>query len=272
MFPVVTPPRAAIGGTAVLMACACGAADHTARLLGLTGMAVTTTMVHPVFLGAAAALIVWGLWRISPRSGQLAALAFVVMAAAAALTPPRVMTLRELPWNSMQMMGGGLYLVAAALLAYGFWRAFPFPNPAASGTAMSGVALSTGCSCCLFTGALAGMSVTSGAPTLIQSSPVIFWTGIAIVSFGLFRMAGPRAAVWAPVGAVVIRYAPELLRLTGDWMVGPANLRTFPSFMITITGAGLILYGFVVAYRIAGQDGRMADRAMDPTSSTAVGA
>lgn len=254
MTPILTPERSALAGTAVFMACACGTADNSAKLLGLTGMAVSTTMVHPVFLAVAGALIVWGLWRISRLSGQLAAGAFALLAIAAALTPPRVMTMRELPWNTSQMAGGLVYLVSAAVLAYAFWRAFPSPRPAASGTAMAGMATASGCTCCLYTGAMAGMAVTGGAPTALETSPVLFWTGLTVVAVGLYQLGGWTAAAWVPVGGLVIQYMPDLLALTGDWMVGPANLRSFPSYMITVTGAGIILYGFVRAYRAAGTD------------------
>lgn len=254
MTPILTPERSALAGTAVFMACACGTADNSAKLLGLTGIAVSTTMVHPLFLAVAAALIVWGLWRISRVSGQLAAGAFALLAFAAALTPPRVMTVRELPWNTSQMAGGLVYLVSAAVLGYAFWRAFPSPKPAASGTAMGGMVTATGCTCCLYTGAMAGMAVTGGAPTALETWPLLFWTGLTIVAVGLYRLGGWRAAAWVPVGGLVIQFMPDLLALTGDWMVGPANLRSFPSYMITVTGAGIILYGFVTAYRAAGAD------------------
>lgn len=252
MSTILTPERSALAGTAVFMACACGTADNTAKLLGMTGMAVSTTMMHPVFIAVAAVLIVYGLWRIRESSGHLAAGAFVLLGFAAALTPPRVMTMRELPWNVTQMAGGLVYLASATLLAYAFWRAFPSPKPAASGTAMGGMVVATGCTCCLFTGAMAGMAVTSGAPSMVETSPLLFWSGMAIVAAGLYQLGGWKAAGWVPAGALVIQYMPDLLALTGDWMVGPANLRSFPSYMITVTGAGIVLYGFVVAYRTVG--------------------
>jgi hypothetical protein len=266
MPAVITPPRSALAGTALLMACACGTADNSAKLLGLAGVAATTTMVHPVFLSVAAGLILYGLWRISERSGRLAAGAFVLLAIGAALTPPRVMTVRELPWNTSQMAGGLIYLAAAAVLGYAFWRAFPSPRPAASGTAMGGMVMASGCTCCMFTGAMAGMAVTSGAPPALETTDLIFWSGLALVAAGLYQLGGWTAAAWVPVGGLVIQYAPTLLAFTGDWMVGPANLRSFPSYMITVTGAGIVLYGFVSAYRTAGAaDGwRGADAARAP--------
>jgi hypothetical protein len=232
------------------MACACGTATNSAKLMMMAGIGATTTLMHPVFIAAAAGLIIYGLWRTAKPSGQLALAAFGVMAAAAVLTPPRVMSSKMMPWNEMQMIGGGLYLLAAALLGYAFWRAFPSPRPAASGTAIGGVALATGCTCCLVTGAVAGLGATGGA-SMMQSTPLLFWSGLAVAAAGLFRLGGLRAAALVPVGGLTIRYGPELLKLTGDWMVGTANMRSFGSYLITMIGAGIVLYGFVVAYRAA---------------------
>lgn len=258
MNSVLTPPAASLSGAAVLMACSCGTAANGATLMALAGIGATTTMVHPIFAAFAAGLIVYGLWQTARWSAYLAIAAFGVLTIAAALTPPRVMSRSAMPWSEIQLFGGVLYLVAAALLGYAFWRAFPSPKPAASGAAIGGVALATGCTCCMTTGAIAGMAATGGA-SLVQSTPMLFWTGLTVVAAGLFSLGGWRAAMWVPVGGLVIQYMPKLLALTGDWMVGGANLRSFPAYMITVTGAGLVLYGFVVADRIArsgaGEDG-----------------
>lgn len=249
MPTALTPTHAALGGTAILMACACGTATNSTKLLGMGGIGASTLVVHPLFIAAAAGLILYGLWHTLRSSAVLALVGFSVLGAGAVLTPPTVMSSRAVPWQGVQMFGGGLYLIAAALLGYAFWRAFPSPKPAASGTAMGGVALATGCSCCMVTGAIAGMAVTGGASPVFQTMPVIFWTGMAVVAAGLFPLGGLRAVAWVPLGALVIRYGGEVLKLTGDWMVGDANLRSFGGYMVGIAGAALVLYGFVVAYR-----------------------
>ena len=248
MSAALTPPRAALGGSAVLMACACGTATSAAAFAAAAGIGATTTMVHPIFIGLGAGLVTYGLWRTAPRSGTLALVAFGILAVAATLTPPRIMSSGAMPWNGLQMFGGALYIVAAVLLGYAFWRAFPSPKPAASGTAIGGVVVATGCSCCMFTGALAGLAATGGA-SVVQSTPLLFWGGLAVVAAALYRLGGWRAAGWVPLGGVVIEYGPELLKLTGDWMWQGVNLRSFAQYLLVIAGAGLILYGFVVAYR-----------------------
>lgn len=120
--------------------------------------------------------------------------------------------------------------------------------------AIGGMALATGCTCCMFTGALAGLFVTGGASSQFFHSNAIsfiFWTGLAITALGLYRLSGWRAAVLVPIGGLTIRYMPRLIALTGDWMIGDANIRAFPSYAVQIAGAGVILLGFVVAYQIA---------------------
>lgn len=245
-------PRAALGGTAILMACACGTATSTAKLVALGGVGASTRMLHPVSIGVAAGLIVYGLWRTLRLSGLLAVGAFVVLALAAALTPPSVMTTSALPWSSSQVGGGGLYLLAAGMLGYAFWRAFPSPRPAASAAAIGGTALATGCSCCLVTGAVAGLAVTGGASApLVESTPVLFWTGLAVVTVALFRLGGARAAAWVPAGGLIVKYGPEVLKLTGDWTAAGVNLRSFGAYLVTIAGTGLIMYGFASAFQAA---------------------
>ncbi|MBA4157374.1 MAG: hypothetical protein H0X65_07850 [Gemmatimonadetes bacterium] len=254
MSRVFTPPRTALGGTAILMACACGTATTTATLAASAGLGATNRIVHPIFIAVAAGLIIYGLWRMARTSGYLAVSAFGLLGVGAALTPPMAMSSGAMPWGTLQVAGALLYLGAAALLGYAFWRAFPSPKPAASGTAIGGVALATGCTCCMVTGALAGLFVTGGASSQIfqtNSIALIFWTGLAVAAAGLFQLGGWRAAVLVPVGGLIIKYAPQLLALTGDWMVGGANLRAFPSYAVQIAGAGVILLGFVTAYRIA---------------------
>ncbi len=254
MSAILTPSRSAIAGAAVLMACACGAVTASAKLGAMTGLGVTNRIVHPIFVAVAAGLIIYGLWRMAKSSGYLALGAFGLLTIGAALTPPMAMSARAMPWNTLQITGALFYLAAAAVLGYAFWRAFPSPKPAASGTAIAGVALATGCTCCTFTGALAGLFVTGGAsPEIFQTNSIalIFWTGLTLAAAGLFRLGGIRAALLVPVGGLIIRYGPQLLALTGDWMIGDVNLRAFPSYAIQIAGAGVIMLGFVVAYRNA---------------------
>lgn len=252
MTNLFTPGRSALAGVAVLMACACGVATEGATLVSAAGPAATTTMVHPVFIAGAAALILYGLWRRRSEAAWIAAGAFALLAVGAALTPPSVMTASAIPWSGVQLVGAGFYLLAAAGLGYAFWRAWPSPNPRASASAMSGVALATGCGCCLVTGAVAGIATTAGAsPSFIQPGTALFWSGMSLAAAGIYALGGWRALIWVPLGAVVIRFGPDLLRMAGDLMVAGANLRAFGAYLITIAGAGIVMGAFAVAYHRA---------------------
>jgi hypothetical protein len=270
MRPVVDPNRAVVGGTAVVMACACGTSAQAAKVVALVGIGATTRIVHPIFVGIGAALILYGLWNTRRESGVLGAVAFAVLAVAAALTPASVMSTvmsdmhGSLPWNAVQMLGGALYVVAGAILAYAFWRAFPARNPAASATAIGGMTLATGCACCLVSGAVAGMAVTAGASaTYMENLQLVYWTGLAAVTVGLYRLAGPRGAAWALGGGLVARVATGvvLARTPGvTWL-------QFPKYLIAVAGTLAMAYGFVVAYRAARVGVPAATRAFAPTAS-----
>ena len=263
----MNPTRASLGGTSIVMACACGTAASSVQLLALGGVGATTKLVHPLFLGVGAALIIYGLWRTARVSAYIALAGFAVLGVGAAITPPSVMTMTGglasesgimamganpgVPWSGMHMFGASLYVVAAAIIGYAFWLAFPSRKPGASALAIGGVALATGCTCCLVDGAVAGMAVTAGASAAFESTPMIYWSALGAVALGLYRLGGVRAAMWVPIGAAVVKFGPSALKLTGDWMAAGVNLRFIPSYLLTVAGAAIILYGFVVAYRTA---------------------
>lgn len=245
MTLALSPTRSALGGSALLMACACGVAGQTATLIALTGVAATTNLLHPAFVAGSAALILFGLWRIARPSAYLALVGFAVIGVGLVLTPQ----MTAAPWSSQHVIGAGAYLLGGAILAYAFWLAFPVPRPAASGLAFGGAALATGCGCCLVTQGVAGMAVMAGASSaLIAPSTDLQLVGWLVVALGLYRLGGWRATLWVPLGVVLIRGVPALLELTGDWMVGPFNLRKLPVWLATVAGTALIVYGFAKAY------------------------
>jgi hypothetical protein len=258
MSTAVTPNRASLGGSSIIMACACGTASSTMKLMAIAGIAATTKFLHPVFFGIGAALIVYGLWRTARQSAYMAVAAFAIIGAGAWLTPPGRMTMKGsemaaghpgLPWNATQLFGASLYIVGIALLAYAFWRAFPARKPKASAAAIGGMAVATGCTCCVVTGAIAGIAWTAGASAAIESTPILFWGALTVVAVGLYRLGGWKAAMWVPAGGIIVKYAPEALKLTGDVLVGTVNLRFIPSYIMTVIGVGVIMYGFAKAYR-----------------------
>lgn len=248
----LTSSRAAAIGTAVVMACACGAGANSAKLLRMAGADVTSKVTHSLLLGIGAVLVMWGLYHVRQLSGFFAMGAFATLIAASALTPPMAMSVSRLPWNGVQVAGGFLYIVFAIALAYAFWIAFPSPRPKATAAALGGTALATGCSCCMVTGAVAGLAVTAGGDAALWvKQPIVFFSGIVIAGIALARMAGFRPVPWVVAGAIVTRFGGEALQPLGDWMAGDVNLRFIPGYAIYLIGAGLVVKAWAVAYEPA---------------------
>lgn len=240
----LTPARAALGGVAVLMACACGAGSSSAKLLG-----TSSKLTHSAMLSVGVVLVVYGLYRIMRPAALIAIGAFAALIAGSLLTPPMMMSTSKVPWQATQVGGAMFYLVFAAALAYAFFIAFPSPRPGAFGTALGGTAVASGCSCCMVTGAVAGLASTAGGdPAIFMAMPVVFFTGIAIAGAGLARMAGFRPLPWLVAGALLTRFGGRGLQLLGDWMVGDVNLRFIPGYLVYLIGAGLVMKAWAVAY------------------------
>lgn len=244
-----TPARTALAGVAVTAACACGAGNSAAKLLTMGGVPVSARITHPIFLAVGALLILSGLLRLNRRATAIAAFGFAVLVGAAVLTPPMAMSASRTPWEAAQVGGALLYLVFGGALGYAFWLAFPSPSPRAAAAGIAGTVAATGCSCCMVTGALAGLAVTAGGSKLVFfTNPTVFFTGIAVAAAGLAVMRGVRPLPWLIAGAAITRWGGLGLEYLGDWMVGDVNLRFIPGYVIYLIGAGLVMRAWAVAY------------------------
>ncbi len=260
-----TPARTTLIGTAILMACACGTGADSAKLLNMCGIAATPKLTHPLILSVGAVLILRGLWQIRRRAAWLAAISLVALAAAAAITPPSIMSAAYQPWHEPYIGGAILYLIFAAILGYAFWIAFPTPSqrPFAKALAFAGTALATGCSCCMVTGAIAGLGVTAGgSPALFHGFS--YFAGIAVAAIGLLMLRGFRPIPWLVAGGLVSHYGSSVLSIFGNWMVGDVNLRFIPGYFIYLIGAALILKAWAVAYEPITQKTDVALSAPEP--------
>ena len=246
----MTPGRTSLIGAAVMAACACGAGNSSAKLITMAGFPATARITHPIFLGIGALLIFAGLFRVNRRAAMIAAGGFVFLILGAALTPPMMMSAAHEPWQAMQLLGALFYLVFGAALGYAFWLAFPSPFPRASAIGIAGTVAATGCNCCMVTGAIAGMFVTAGGSKgVFLVNPTVFFSGIAIAAIGLAMIRGLRPLPWLLAGAVITRWGGNVLKWTGDWMVGDVNLRFIPGYIIYLIGAGLVMMAWAVAYQ-----------------------
>ncbi len=232
-----------------MAACACGAGNSSAKLITMAGFPATPQITHPIFLGVGALLVLSGLFRLNRRAAMIAVAGFAFLIAGAVLTPPMVMSSTHEPWQAAQMLGAFFYLVFGAALGYAFWLSFPSPFPRATAAGIVGTVAATGCSCCMVTGAIAGMLVTAGgSKSVFLVNPTVFFSGIAIAAVGLALIRGVRPLPWLLAGAVITRWGGNALKLTGDWMVGTVNLRFIPGYMIYLIGAGLVMTAWAVAY------------------------
>ena len=238
-----------------MMSCACGAGVNSAKLLKMAGIPATAQIAHTTLLAIGALFVISGLSRISRRTGLIAAGAFVTLAAAAILTPPLMMSATHEPWRATQVAGAVLYLVFDAALPTAFYLAFPSPRPGATKIALTGTAAATGCTCCMVSGAIAGLFVTAGgSPAIFLKLPVVYFTGIAIAAAGLALMRGLRPIPWLLAGAVLTQWGGAALRLLGDWYVHDVNLRFIPGYMMYLAGAGLVMTAWAVAYAPTTED------------------
>lgn len=245
----LTPGRASLAGAAVMAACACGAGNSSAKLMAMAGMPATAKLTHPIFLAIGAILIFSGLWRINRRAAALAVAGFGMLIAGAVVTPPMMMSAAQTPWHGAHLLGAVFYLLFGAALGYAFWRAFPSPFPGAAATGIAGTVVATGCNCCMVTGAVAGLLVSAGgSKAVFLAAPTVFFSGIAIAAIGLSRIRGWKPLPWLLAGAVITRWGGNVLRVTGDWMVGDVNLRFIPGYIIYLIGAGLVMTAWAVAY------------------------
>ena len=261
----ITPARMTLGGTAVLMACACSAGFDSARLLNMCGIAATPKITHPLILSVGVVLTLGGLWQVRRRAAWLAGISVIALAAAAAITPPSIMSSKYQPWHEPYIGGAILYLIFAATLVYAFWIAFPTqsPRPFAKALAFTGTALATGCSCCMVTGAIAGLGVTAGAsPTLFHG--LTYFAGIALAAIGLLMLRGFRPIPWLIAGGLIGQYGGSISSVFGNWMVGDVNLRFIPGYFIYLIGAGLILKAWAVAYEPVIEKAEVAPIAPEP--------
>jgi hypothetical protein len=263
-----TPARTALIGTAILMACACGAGANSAKLLKMGGIDVTSKVTHSFILSVGALLIFRGLWQIQRRAAFFAAISFITLAAAAALTPPMMMSAAHEPWQGLQIVGGLLYLIFAAFLVYGFWIAFPtstMARPAAKAIALAGTAASMGCACCMVTGAIAGLAVTAGgSPDLFLSHGFTYFSAIAVAAVGLAMFRGFRPIPWLISGALLTHYGSHAIGIFDDWMGGDVNLRFIPVYMMYITGAALVMKAWAVAYEPITDAEQIATSTIEP--------
>ncbi len=211
----------ALTGVAVLAACACGAGSGAVRTLSMAGMQMPDTVVlgascgtnhsaQPLFIGLGALLVVIGISLRSLSSAALAAVGALAFAIGTFAAGPSMMN--SSAHADPVMLGFGAYVIASILLIAAFLRAFKTSNVFAAGAAMTGMALATGCSCCMVTGAVTALIAGAGMPA-IYNQPYVFIAGGLLMAVGLWRIGGIKPAVFVAAGVLITFFGQKLLAL-----------------------------------------------------------
>lgn len=246
----------------MLAACACGAGSSTVKALASAGINTPNTVifgascgtdhsVQPLFVGIGALMILIGMSLRKFSAAVLAAIGCAAFAFGALTAGPSTMSSAMLPHTNAHLLGYIAYIVAAVFLIAAFLRAFPTPRPLAAGTAMAGMAVATGCSCCMVTGSLTAL-IASGGATWIYNESYLFFAGVAIVAAGLWKLGGVKPALLAVAGGAITYGGPKLLNgALPELMISGVNYRFVLGYAVNFLGAAAVLGGFAVAYRIA---------------------
>lgn len=255
---------AALGGVALLAACACGAGGGIIKSFNSAGMATPNLVVfgascgtdhsaQQLFIGVGALLILIGMSLRSLSAFALAAIGSAALMFGSLTTGPSAMNLGMATNADTSLFGYAAYIIAAGFLIAAFLRAFKTPKPIAAGAAMSGMALATGCSCCMITGATTALIANTGITGIYGFAYVLFAGGLLMVA-GLWKLGGIKPALFTAAGVAVAYGGQSFLNMAlPELIISGNNYRYVPGYAVYFLGAALMLGGFVVAYQIAAQ-------------------
>src|SRR6516225_8706778 len=150
-----TPSFLSLGGVAVMSACACGTSSSLSKIAQSYGMNYGGTPIHHAFVLVGGTMMVAGLWQRERKAALLGAGAVSLLTIGEVLLP--IMGINagaRLPPTGLA--GVAAYLLAGVLLVLAFRRAYQFQQSTASVVAMSGMAMSVGCNCCLVAQGVSG--------------------------------------------------------------------------------------------------------------------
>lgn len=232
-----------IAGAGLLTTCMCTFSSVGFGMMAAGGLAVIPVNFQAGLVLAAAGLVLFGMARRSQKGAFRAFVGFVIMGAGYFLAPPAIMNSGALPYSASQLFGFGLYPVGAGLIVAGFLTTFRTARPVAAGTAMGGVALASGCACCMVNGALNGMGAAAG---LSLSGGSVFLAGMGVAGAGLARMGGLRPVILAAVGGTLAWNASAVADL---FLSGAARAPVSVSFRFA--GWTMVMGGIALAYHYA---------------------
>lgn len=277
--------RSTLAGMALLAACACGAGAGLHRALASGGIRLqdavlfgascgTNHSLHTMFVAAGLGLLLIGFSLRSVTATALAAAGCAAFAFGSLAARPNVMNFGSVPHQNPALLGFVAYVVGSVFLIAAFLVTYRSPKPLAAGTAMAGMALATGCSCCEVTGAVTALLANAGMPWVYRlpgTVPPVFFAGALIAAAGLSRLGGPRPALMVVAGSVFAFGGTRfLVWALPNLIVSGVNFSFVPIYLVYLCGASLMLGSFVTAWRAAALARPLVERV--PLSSRAVAA
>lgn len=244
-----TATGTSLGGVAILAACACGTSSGLSKISGSYGLIFGSIPIHHIFVLAGGILVVAGLWQRARVAALLGGGAVTLLVVGEMLLP--VMGINEgTRLTSTGLAGVAAYLVAGLLLVLAFRRAYQFRHSGSATLAMTGMAMSVGCNCCLVTQGVSGLAHTlAPAQTWLASTLTIYAFATFLMAIGLYRIGG-----WLPVATVVGGHALNYYGLELSANVAPAimahgiRFAHISKYPLMLLGTTIMMAAFAFAY------------------------
>lgn len=236
--------RSTAVGVTLLATCLCQM-DRIVFGTGAAGMLGTRfgANLYTGLFGTALLLIAAGLVVRRRDVTRWAAFGVAGMGAGLLLSPPSAMH-GTLP-TGLQITGYVAMLAGAVALVWGFLQAYPTRRPGPARMAAGGFGAAAGCSCCVNSGAIAGLAVAAGATLpgapLVDGIPYVLFMAVAI--YGLHRLAGRRYALVALAGAVLAFGGDEGLKPLMD-----GRIELIARLAVSGAGTALVVWAFARAF------------------------
>ena len=240
----MSPDHRMFSGATLMAACACGTASGLASMATRAGATTAADVTYPVVVGIGAALFLSGL--TDRRAAWLPAVAGVAAFAGAIAFAPQSSMHGAHAITTARLTGFALYYVGAALLITAALRAYePARRPQAA-VALSGIAMATGCTCCLTPGAAHYTGIAAGMPAAswMLSRGFFLSLGVGITSIGLLSVRRPAAILYS-VGGALLAYYGEIWveQVVPTLNVDGMNLTFLLRYPFWLAGAGLLVMG-----------------------------
>lgn len=244
-----TATGTSLGGVAVLAACACGTSSSLAKIAGSYSVNFGGAPIHQGFLLVGGIMVVTGLWQRERIAALIGAAAITLLVIGEILLP--VMGINSSTQiSAWGLIGVAAYLLAGVLLVLAFRRAYQFQHSTAGMLAMSGMAMSVGCNCCLVTQGISGLAHTvAPSQAWLAQTLTIYSVATVLMAVGLYRIGGALPAAMVVGGHALNYYGLELpASLAPAIMAHGIRFAHISKYPIMLAGTCLMMAGFALAY------------------------